>query len=77
MDVDADGRFIAVAEYALLPFGRLSGTVYVIDVESGSEVFRRYLKKVSRPVVRLPGRGFFAYSDEIDGSISVFALPQH
>ena len=76
VDVDADGRFIAVAERALLPAGRLSGTVYVIDVQAGSEVFRRYLKKGSRPVVRLLQRGFFAYSDEIGESISVFALPK-
>lgn len=76
VDVDGDGRFIAVAERAWLPAGRLSGTVYVFDVQTGSEVFRRYLKKWSRPVVRLLQRGFFAYSDEVDESISVFALPK-
>ena len=64
-----------MAERALLPFDRLSGTVYVIDVETGSEVFRRYLKKESRPVVRFLQRGFFSYSDEIGDTISVFALP--
>lgn len=76
VDVDADGRFIAVAEKALLPFGSLLGTVYVIDIETRCEVFRRYLKKGSRAVVQLPGRGFFGYSDEADDSIGVFALPR-
>jgi len=75
VDVEAEGRFIAIGESALLPFGQLTGVVYVIDTANSSEIFRHYLKKFSRPVVRFPQHGFIAYSDEIGDSISVFELP--
>ncbi len=74
VDVDAEGRFIAVGEEARI--GRLTGVVYVIDTANGTEVFRRYLSRYSRPVVRFPGRGFIAFSDELGESIGVFELPR-
>lgn len=76
VDVSGDGRYIAVSERAHSRFFKgASASVYVVDTQSGSEVFRRNLTGHSNIQVRFPGEGFFAYSDDNGFCVKVFRLP--
>ena len=76
VDVSGDGRFIAVSERAHSRFFKgASASVYVVDTQSGTEVFRRNLTGFPNIQVRFPGDGFFAYSDDNGFCVKVFRLP--
>jgi len=76
VNVSGDGRFIAVSERAHSRFFKgASVSVYVVDTQSGIEVFRRNLTGFPEIQVRFPGDGYFAYSDDNGFCVKVFRLP--
>jgi hypothetical protein len=75
--VSADGRFIATSERKFSRFSHAAPwSVVVVDTRSRAEVYRRNFQADDHIEVRLPGTGFFAYTEDSGACGHVVRLPE-